>query len=177
MLRVSFALSVLMVFAAIGTEPVLAQPAPQTSNEVFGNLNSLVRAIPFSRQSWEEELAELGLRGESGSGEQWTLRDGRGEVRAWAFFLDDETTFFLLFFPTDPTPIPDALLSHLLGMATRTGVDDGDTIEINLPDRTLSGDGCRGRGRDSFVVRLTGGSLMRTSAVVQCKKPSPNAPA
>ena len=98
MLRVSFALSVLMVFAAIGTEPVLAQPAPQTSNQVFGNLNSLVRAIPFSRQSWEEELAELGLRGESGSGEQWTLRDGRGEVRAWAFFLDDETTFFLLFF-------------------------------------------------------------------------------
>ncbi len=162
-------LAIALLLAAT-VQPVFAQRDTTLTHSVFGSLLLVVERVAFTLQAWEDLLTKEGLTGSSGSGEMWTKKDSIGEVRAGAFFNDNETLFFMLYFPTDQRPIPEALLAHLLAGSRGTQIVDGDTVEIALATRNLTEAQCQGTRKESLAVRLTGGTLVRTSVAVTCGK-------
>src|SRR5262249_48194668 len=140
-----------------------------TASELWGVIKGEARTVALTRELWESTLTEHGLKGKAGSGEQWRFRDATGEVRATGFFLDGGNSFFVLFFPAERHPTPEALLTHFTRVAVRSEFDNGDTLTLTLPQEPLSRFGCKGTSTESVTVRLADGSLVRSSVVVECK--------
>ena len=55
------------------------------------------------------------------------LSDDTGEFLTTAEFSSDEVVYYLWFTPRNPSPLPDALLSHLLSASTQTELDSQRT--------------------------------------------------
>jgi hypothetical protein len=70
-----------------------------------------------------------------------------------------------VFQPAAETPIPQALLSHLLSKATETHISGGDLIDIKLPlEQSRMGCGAI----HTLRVRLTSGALVSNAVSSLC---------
>jgi hypothetical protein len=151
-----------------------ADLAFQGPNWLFGNVSDGLTA----EARWKKMLTDSGLRPRTTVDSQWNFADATGEVRATALFDSDKVSFWLMFFPAGQERLSEAVLSHLLAKATRSSLEDADTLEIDLPARSLTGNpavdsavrpGCRGQEVDTMALRLTG-VLYRRSKIITCAK-------
>ena len=122
---------------------------------------SLVRKDHLTRKDGGEHL-----------GAWWSLWEGNnatGRVTVYGAFPDltDMTRdhFFVRFEPPAETPMPQALLSHLLEKAKETTVSGGDTLDLNLPSESFLG-GCT--ERFTLRIRLTTGALVSNTVEDFC---------
>jgi len=101
----------------------------------------------------------------------FSLQDDTGEVRAEAFYLRQETTFMVMFFPADRTAIPEALLSQLIkdSSANMLTSDDPDNYELQFRE-PVTQEGRTGSLTHFLTIRLRGGWHSRTSVHVTWKK-------
>jgi hypothetical protein len=120
---------------------------------------------PRTLGEWEKLTTELGMRRKDRDS-PWSMATAAGEVRAFAFFLEDTTSFWVLFFTASLEPIPDAVLSHLLKDAPYTSVD-ADKLEIGLgPVEQLPGGGTKVK---HISVSIAGGRLLTTRTMIEWK--------
>ena len=100
---------------------------------------------------------------------KWEGQNSSGHVTVYASFpsLQDkkQNRFWVRFDSPLETPMPQALLSHLLGKARETAVSSGDTLEVKLPLEFRLG-GCA--ETYTLRIRLTNGSLVSTSVEDSC---------
>jgi hypothetical protein len=105
------------------------------------------------------KINEANWQGENGSGSVSV----HAELPTW--FGKPMNHFSVLFQPATETPIPQALLAHLLSKATETSVSGGDLIDIKLPvePSRLSCDAIY-----TLRVRLTSGALVSNAVSSFC---------
>jgi hypothetical protein len=139
---------------------------------IHGTLVKMVRYGPeLSRTEWLDLLKKEGLKPMDQSDEAlWRLKDATGELRAGAYFLKNESAFHLLFFPTERTPIPDALLRHLLTEAAGGNLEQPVEYEIAMKPRSIESEGRKGSQQDYLTVRLQGGSLLSSITIIKWPK-------
>lgn len=110
--------------------------------------------------------------GGDAAGIWWGIWEGQNATVRLAIFagfpdvLDKTKTHFWVRFdaPTE-MPIPQALLSHLLGKARETKVSVGDTLNIELPFEHMP-NGCI---EDyTLTIRMTSGALINTLVEDYC---------
>jgi len=105
-------------------------------------------------------------------GNWWATYEGQnstGSVSAFASFpdlLDKKINrFWARYEVATETPMPEAMLAHLLKLASETKISGGDSIEIELPFRAIFG-GCF--EQRTIRVRLTTGALVTNTSSVTC---------
>lgn len=117
---------------------------------------------------WEKMLGDHGLK--KAGDETWSLVDQTGELRVMTFFLADETSFFLHFFPADQKPIPAPLLTTLLAKAESSSPAEANTIELAFsasPSRDIPGTNLAARETGYMTIRLQAGVLVRQSKIIK----------
>ena len=170
----------LILVLCVGMQPVLAQqrkPPTKTggqkqkptetsavsANSEFDFIKGMLSFEPLKdKAAWEGYLRTAGLvRWRDAT---WHLEAADGEVRAECFFLDQETSCHLFFYPSSATPLSDATLSWLYRTASGFSFQEGDKVELQFPEEALTS----GQGRRSqyFLVSLTSGQLARTAIYV-----------
>ena len=100
-----------------------------SASETFDELRSLAAYLGDveTRESWSERLTDEGLEPSDAQKTSWELSDDTGEFLTTAEFSSDEVVYYLWFTPRNPSPLPDALLSHLLSASTQTELDSQRT--------------------------------------------------
>lgn len=105
-------------------------------------------------------------------GSWWAMWEGEntsGHVTTYAAFPDmmdkKQNHFWVRFDPPSETPMPQALLSYLLGKARETAVSSGDTLELKLPFEPVLA-GCT----ESYTlrIRMTTGALVSNTVEDFC---------
>jgi hypothetical protein len=113
---------------------------------------------PPNEKYWEEMLRMAGLT--PWREKLWHLEAADGEMRAQAFFPQDETSLWLFFFPSGSAPLSDATLSWLYRTASSSSLEGGDQVDLQFPEESLkSGQGTRSQ---SFLLSLSSGRLERS---------------
>jgi hypothetical protein len=76
-----------------------------------------------------------------------------------------QNELFLRYEPTTEQPMPQSLLTHLLGKAEETHIYSGDSVQIRLPFEHVAG--CMKQYR--LEVRLTTGALVENVLDMTCQ--------
>jgi hypothetical protein len=146
----------------------LAQVRPPDARESFGFLKALVcydAERPKNKADWAARIQKgYGLKPMTGSSldeisPMFTLETPTGEVRANAFFRDNETVYHLLFFPRTSTAPPAAVTTWLLSQPSPV-LDDADSLEITLPTQFWCGSATHA---DKVLMSLSSGRFIRVS--------------
>lgn len=142
--------------------------AIKSANLAFGILKLEASATPLEQNVWEGYLTNEGLT--PWKENMWHLEAADGEIRAVRTFVDQETTFSLLFFPSDATPLNEATLSWLYRTASSFNLEDGDGVELSFPQESLGNlAGFRGTREQSFLLSLSSGRLDRSLLLITWK--------
>lgn len=151
--------------------------AGQASLGFFGNksiFESTVKKFHLTKNDGNEPSGDTG-------GTWWAIWEGKntsGHVMVYGGIPDPmdrkQNRFWVRFdFGNDETgrdrdagtPMPQALLSHLLGKARETAVSSGDTLEVKLPLQSVLG-GCT--ESHTLRIRMTTGALVSNTVEDSC---------
>lgn len=144
--------------------PAFAAFAVQARAGYFGQkeiCQNLVNQYHLSRKNGGESV--------DGWWGLWQGGNTTGQIATYAGFPDvmnkAKNHFWVRFDVPTETPMPQALLSHLLGKARETAVTGGDMLEIRLPYEQVLG-GCM--ESYTLTVRITTGALVSNAVEDYC---------
>lgn len=102
----------------------------------------------------------------------WSIWEGEntsGHITAYAAYPDlmdkKRSHFWARFDTATETPMPQALLSHLLGKATESAVSSGDTLDLKLPAELILG---KCTEIYTLRIRMTSGALLSNTVACYC---------
>jgi hypothetical protein len=173
----------LLLTGAVLLVSVTVVPAQGSSDEKFTEDASSTFALLASqagvgffgdKSAFESFVKKSHLSKKDGGedfGVWWAIWEGEntsGHVTTYAAFPDigkKQNHFWVRFDLPTETPMPQALLSHLLGKARETAVSSGDTLELKLPFESVLG-GCT----ESYTlrIRMTTGALVSNTVEDFC---------
>jgi hypothetical protein len=137
---------------------------PMSANSTFGLIRGYVSSAAIDKNTWESFLRDAKLT--PWRDQMWHLDAEDGEVRATAFFRNDESSFWVLYFPSQPAPMSDATLAWMYRTSSSYSFDDGDGVELQF-DGTLKD--VKGSRSQTFSISLSSGRLVRTSSFIKWK--------
>jgi len=109
----------------------------------------------LERQFKEKRLSRTGE-------DTWVLDDAEGRLVIMAFTKSK----LMYFFPKTASPV-HPIVASLLSKAAATRLDDGDTLEIALPEARLSERGQSGRKSQWLYFSLRNGALIRSAVAIE----------
>ena len=145
------------------------------ASSTFAILADQARVGFFGVQSVFENFVKkshlLKTDGDELLGGSWSIWEGgnaSGHITAYAAFPDPvdkkQNHFWVRFDVPAETPMPQALLSHLLAKAQETAVSSGDTLNLRLPSESI------GRCTETYTlrIRITSGALVSNTVESSC---------
>jgi hypothetical protein len=164
-----------VVVALLATGSLRAQsgsslPSKSSTADYFTVLDvEAQRGRPATVDELTQQLTTWGFKrtADSGSSGSWEKSDSEGVLRATAFFLPDEVSIWLFFFPARRVPMADAILNQLMRNADYSAIEDGG-VEIAFKTMSLSVDGKTGT-RAEFAL-IVGSTVTRRRVVVKWKR-------
>ncbi len=139
-----------------------AKDSTFTSSELFGLFKDWLSMSPaVSSEDLLGSLKKYKLTQQDGS--VWVLNDSKGRIGIEVH----SKTYFIRFFPSVSAPAPETLISTLISKGAGFSLDNGDTFDLALPERTLSEGSHHGILHQSLVLSLAGEKLIRSTAVIK----------
>lgn len=153
-----------------GRQPARISQAIQsqaTASVLFAVLDTQAQGFkPATIQEWVAQMQGQGFTraGDFSSSGTWERTDSTGTLRASAFYLPEETSIWLFFFPSVRAPMPNPVLTALLRDAESTKLEDDGAVEVAFKTKSLkvaSREGVRAE-----FVRLLGSTATLRRVVV-----------